>query len=120
MKVIDGNKVECVSPPKENIVGQVGVQWIINDEKISNQFQIANLSFMPGARTKDHIHHTSDQVVYVLEGKGILAAEGREEVVGPGTVIHIPAGEKHWHGATKDASFLHISILVRGETTHYD
>ena len=33
----------------------------------------------------------------------------------PGTVIVIPAGVKHWHGARKDAWFSHIAIEMPGE-----
>jgi len=28
----------------------------------------------------------------------------------------IPAGEKHWHGATRDSAFSHIAIMPPGET----
>ncbi|MEM2922131.1 MAG: hypothetical protein QXF26_07425 [Candidatus Bathyarchaeia archaeon] len=41
---------------------------------------------------------------------------GREENLVPGTVFLIPAGENHWHGATDDSDFTHISILRPGET----
>ncbi|MFC1982672.1 cupin domain-containing protein [Chloroflexota bacterium] len=120
MKVIKDTDVERIEAPKENFIGQGYLQWVINDEKVSKQLQIAIVTFTPGARTKDHIHHTSDQVLYVLEGRGILSSDGSEEVVGPGTIIHIPMGERHWHGTRKDTSFTHISILIPGKTTHYD
>lgn len=35
----------------------------------------------------------------------------------PGTVIHIPAGVKHWHGAAKDSWFAHLAFEVAGENT---
>ena len=35
----------------------------------------------------------------------------------PGTVITIPAGVKHWHGAKKDSWFSHIAVEVPGEET---
>jgi len=39
----------------------------------------------------------------------------------PGDVINIPAGVKHWHGATKDSWFAHValSVPVEGATTEW-
>jgi len=34
-----------------------------------------------------------------------------------GDVIHIPAGERHWHGATDDSEFAHIVITRSGSRT---
>ena len=58
-----------------------------------------------------HIH-SSDQVLFVTAGKGIIATEARQEVISVGDVVHIPAEEKHWHGATADSSFSHCFIYV--------
>ena len=33
----------------------------------------------------------------------------------PGTVIHIPANVKHWHGAAADSWFAHLAFEVPGE-----
>ncbi len=119
MKVIKTSDVEGVEAPKERFIGRAYVRQILN-EQASKQVQIAIVTITAGARTKDHIHHTSDQILYVLEGKGILATADKQESVGPGTVIYIPAGERHWHGATPKGSFTHISILTNGESTHFD
>ena len=35
----------------------------------------------------------------------------------PGTVVNIPAGIKHWHGAAADSWFSHLAIEVAGEET---
>ncbi|MFQ9148552.1 MAG: hypothetical protein ACLR5G_09910 [Eubacteriales bacterium] len=32
-----------------------------------------------------------------------------------GSVVMIPAGAKHWHGAKKDSWFSHIALEVPGE-----
>jgi quercetin dioxygenase-like cupin family protein len=36
--------------------------------------------------------------------------------VTPGMAVYIPAGEKHWHGATKKSSFSHLSIAPPHKT----
>ena len=32
----------------------------------------------------------------------------------PGDVVYVPAGTKHWHGATPHASFAHLAIMIPG------
>ena len=39
--------------------------------------------------------HTYDEVVYVVEGEGILHLGGREAPLAPGTCIHLPPLEEH-------------------------
>ncbi len=33
----------------------------------------------------------------------------------PGSVINIPAGVKHWHGAAPDSWFSHLAVEIPGE-----
>lgn len=75
------------------------------------------ISFPPGVRNKFH-SHSYDQALYILSGKGIVATEKEEVTAEPGMVFFIPRGETHWHGATKDSAFSHISILRPGETKY--
>lgn len=56
------------------------------------------------------------QLLICTAGEGWYQEEGKEAVsLTPGTVIVIPAGVKHWHGARKDAWFSHIAIEMPGE-----
>jgi len=99
--------------------GQVIQQPIITPA-MSKFFNITQVTFTPGARNKFHTH-TTDQVLFVTAGKGIVATEKEEIIVTPGDVIQFLAGEKHWHGATKDSSFSHIYITgVESKTTQLE
>jgi quercetin dioxygenase-like cupin family protein len=40
----------------------------------------------------------------------MIATETEEKVIAPGDIVIIPAGEKHWHGATKGSRFSHIYV----------
>jgi quercetin dioxygenase-like cupin family protein len=71
------------------------------------------VTFSPGARLNFHTHDY-EQMLYVTEGKGIVADREREYTVTPGAVIYIAPGEVHWHGATADSSFSHIAIQKPG------
>lgn len=47
-----------------------------------------------------------------IAGRGWYQEEGKPAVeILPGTVIHIPANVKHWHGATAESWFAHLAIL---------
>ncbi len=67
------------------------------------------------ARTRPHIHE-QDQVLHIIEGRGIVATEAEKEFVSVGDVITIPSGTWHWHGATRNSAMAHISIMKRGRT----
>jgi quercetin dioxygenase-like cupin family protein len=54
-----------------------------------------------------------------LSGKGIVANEHEELMAMPGMIFFIPAGEKHWHGATPESSFSHLYVYnSKTETTY--
>jgi len=94
--------------------GKVSVQSLIGSSP--DELRVSVVNFSPGAVNVFHAH-TFDQVLYVTEGQGIVATEAEEVTVIPGTIIHIPAGEKHWHGATRDSAFSHIAFMPPGETS---
>lgn len=55
-----------------------------------------------------HIHHSEDEVFYLLEGELELTVEGRASVVGAGTFVNIPKGTLHTfrNAGTRPARFL--------------
>jgi quercetin dioxygenase-like cupin family protein len=114
MKVVKSCDVKASESKSDLFIGKVLRQNIM-DEKIAKELRIGVVNFDPGARTKWHTH-TNEQVLYVVDGKGIVATEEEEVVVTQGTFIFIPSGEKHWHGATPETSFSHMSIQSPGET----
>ena len=83
------------------------------------QVVIANVTFEPGCRNNWHIHHSNSgggQILIVTAGRGYYQEWNKEpRELKPGDVVNIPANVKHWHGATKDSWFQHLSIEVPGE-----
>lgn len=75
----------------------------------SKEFNFNVVNFGKGVRNKFHAHD-SEQILFVTAGKGIIATDTQEIEVAPGDIVFIPAGEKHWHGATADSEFSHIYI----------
>ena len=72
---------------------------------------VANVTFEPRCRNNWHIHHGAVQVLICVSGKGWYQEWGRPAVpLIPGTVITIPEGVKHWHGAAADSWMQHLAI----------
>jgi len=90
--------------------GKVYSQFVLDEEYGAKKIQMVMVKFAPGSRNRFHTH-SSGQILYVTEGKGIVATKDQEHIVTPGMVIFVPPGEEHWHGATKDSSFAHLSII---------
>jgi quercetin dioxygenase-like cupin family protein len=95
--------------------GAVERQPVVGDE-ISTQLYLGEITFKDGAANKWHVH-SSDQILVVTEGEGIVADEGEERPVSAGDVAFIPANTKHWHGARRGKDMTHLSILAGGKTT---
>jgi len=49
----------------------------------------------PGERTRPHRHTESDEVYYVLSGKGVVTLGEKCYAVGPGSCVLTPAGHVH-------------------------
>ncbi|HWT77924.1 MAG TPA: cupin domain-containing protein [Candidatus Methylomirabilis sp.] len=119
MKVVKVNQVPAEPGVGTLFTGPVTRQPIIAGD-MSKQFIVSQVNFSKGVRNKFHTH-TSDQILIVTAGKGICATEKEEVTVGPGDVILFPAGESHWHGATKDSTFSHIYVAgVNNKTTQVE
>lgn len=95
--------------------GPVTMQSIV-DGRLSKNFSIRQVNFGRGVRNKFH-SHSIEQVLIVTEGKGIVATESEELVVRPGDTVFIPAGEKHWHGATEESTFSHLYVMSPAQET---
>lgn len=87
----------------------------------SEQVPVSNVTFEPGCRNNWHIHHAKTgggQMLICVGGRGWYQGWGKPaRLLLPGDVVNIPAGVKHWHGATADSWFAHLAIAVPGEET---
>ena len=85
------------------------------------QVSVSNVTFEPRCRNNWHIHRATKgggQMLIGVAGRGWYQEEGKPAVeILPGTVIHIPANVKHWHGAASDGWFAHLAFEVPGEDT---
>ena len=83
---------------------------------MSKNFNFNLVNFSAGAKNKFHTH-SSDQILFVTDGNGYITTEGEQVEITEGDTAFIPAGEKHWHGATDDSDFSHISLTAPDSQT---
>lgn len=103
-----GSQVATAGSP-QNFTGSV---------KVQSRFQASPparvggglVSFEPAARTAWHTHPLG-QTLIVTEGTGrVQHWDGDIQEIGPGDVVWIPPGVKHWHGASPEQAMSHIAI----------
>lgn len=113
MHVTKVSAAAAVPAGSDYFIGEVHVQPIVSP---NDGIDIIVVRFSAGARTYLH-SHAVPQVLHCIEGRGVLATESERNIVGPGDIVHVPAGEMHWHGAAADSGFVHLSIRPPGEST---
>ena len=95
--------------PTENFTGAVRVEMLFEAADPSHASG-GSVSFEAGARTAWH-SHPRGQVLIVTAGVGRAQRWGDAvQEIRTGDVVRIPAGQKHWHGASPRASMTHIAI----------
>jgi quercetin dioxygenase-like cupin family protein len=119
MKVVTLKDVPNVPMEGEPIEGYTGPvsrsrQAIIQPGDSAN-YNCSVVNFSQGCTTGWHTHDC-DQVT---SGSGMVATEHEQHEINVGDVVHIKAGERHWHGARADTTMGHITItLVGSQATH--
>ncbi|WP_448624271.1 cupin domain-containing protein [Geodermatophilus sp. URMC 64] len=79
--------------------------------------RVDRFAYPPGGHTHWHMH-SGEQVLYGEDGQGWLAVAGRPRVpIGPGDVVAVPVGHRHWHGATPHGPWGHLAVTAGGGTT---
>lgn len=94
------------SPP---FTGEAFLKSMIRPDSLFKFPATNNITFAPGSHSTWHRH--GGMVVLVTGGVGLYQEEGKPaQILRKGDVLQIPAGLRHWHGATKDNWFSQIVI----------
>jgi quercetin dioxygenase-like cupin family protein len=115
MKVIRPSEVPEEDAASPLFLGAVMRQSLVTSA-MSGDYNLGMINFAVGARNKFH-RHTHDQVLIITYGTGIVATDQAEVEVHNGELVLVPAGEKHWHGATPTSAMSHISLTAAGSQT---
>lgn len=95
-------------------IGNTYLKMLVPEDTVYN-CPIGNVTFEPGARNNWH-KHDGGQILLVTGGIGYYQEEGQPaQLLKEGDVVTIPKDMKHWHGATKDSWFVHLTISTNVE-----
>lgn len=69
---------------------------------------LAEARVLTGQSTEEHIHSKTEEIYYVLKGRGRIRIDGEEREIRPGDGIAIPPGTRHkvWNTGSSDLVFL--------------
>ena len=113
MRTIEALRASASPHPRpEWFSGPVFVQPL-NEASEAPGLEILAVFFDAGARTMPHTHST-DQLLYFLEGEGVVGTQADRRRFRAGGMAIIPAEEWHWHGAIPASSTCHLSIRPVG------
>lgn len=108
-----------INPYSKYFTGTTHLNMLVERDDVWNS-SIGNVTFDRGARTNWH-KHSGGQILLVTAGEGRYQERGKDiQILKKGDVVKIPPNVEHWHGASSDSEFAHISIepnIPNNETT---
>jgi quercetin dioxygenase-like cupin family protein len=103
---------KIITGAPDRFSGSVRIQSLF-DAKAPARSSGGQVTFQPGARSAWHTHPLG-QILIVTDGAGwIQQWGGAVQEMRKGDVVWIPAGVKHWHGATPTTTMTHIALQER-------
>jgi len=80
---------------------------------IRNQ-SLAEARLPVGGRTTPHFHPRTEEIYYILAGRGTIRIGGESRPVGPGDAIAIPPGAEHQIANTGDQTLKFLCCCAPG------
>ena len=109
MVISRGGSRDVRTPPPDNFTGSVRVEMLFEAVDPSHASG-GYVTFEPRARTAWH-SHPRGQILLVTSGIGRVQLWGAPiEEIRAGDVVRIPAGQKHWHGASPQSAMTHLAV----------
>lgn len=92
------------------------VQWLCTEKTMGSQSVVLGRTvFEPGGAAHElHTHSNAEEVLYVIEGQGMAISGDEEFEIGPGDVVFVPYGEKHFFKNTHDTKNLETIWIYGG------
>jgi quercetin dioxygenase-like cupin family protein len=85
----------------------------------AEKLEMLAVFFDAGAHTRPHTH-PSEQVLHVVRGNGFLWLAGEEQQrIAEGSIVVIPGGVVHMHGATEEEPICHIALRAADGPTDW-
>jgi len=106
------------APEPQNFTGRVRMQNLHQAAGMT-KLELLAVHFDAGAHTRPHTH-PSEQVLHVVRGNGFVWIAGEErQRIPEGSIVAIPGGVVHMHGATEENPIVHIALRAADGPTNW-
>lgn len=106
MEFIPAVQIKELSNP-----GVVSRQLLNPESAPESRVTITEVHIEPGAEQPRHIHETSEQIWYAVQGKGtLLLAENTEKAFAAGDVVRFANGDVHGLRNDGEPEFVYFSV----------
>ena len=107
MELFQDASVDYQPADPASFTGQVLAGLVMDGNPDSRVYRV---EFGPGGRSHWHIHE-GVQLLLVEKGRGWVQKQGEAPIqIGPGDVVSVAPGEKHWHGASSEEKMIHWAV----------
>lgn len=105
--IIDFEKIA-----EEHIEGFKGGEGKLDTRNyVDDKARIMYSTLRPGARSGEHAHNGSFEVMYVISGELTVHFDGVEEKIKMGQVHYCPDGHRHWFENKTDHDVVYYAIV---------
>lgn len=93
MEILKEHEVsgEEMPPPYARVLKHLAEPWTLGTKRISLVLSKVKV----GGKSNPHSHDTSEEVFYVISGRGKMIVDDEECEIEPGSCIYIPVGSVH-------------------------
>jgi len=120
IRITRSEDIQSQPAPAANFTGSAHVRRLFAPIEPARA-SAGSVTFEPGARTAWHVHPLGQTLIVTAGAGWVQQWGGPISEMRQGDVVQIPAGVKHWHGATDSTTMTHIAVQehVGGETVEW-
>src|SRR5258706_193797 len=92
-------------------VGYAAMKYAMDARSDGTFFKVEQFTQRVGPLAGDHHETAADEVIYVLEGKGVLEIGGEQAPLHAGSCVHLPARLVHCLANTGDSELRLLGVF---------
>lgn len=101
---------------REDGWNRMEVQFLSTEQTTGSEFSVVGRTVFPpgGASHEMHVHENAEEIMVVLSGIGKAISGDEEMEVGPGDVIFVPKGDRHFVVNTSETETMEMIWVYGG------
>lgn len=110
-----------MTPEQAEMICPFGIDMkvMLGAEHTGGTFSAIVGEVKPGEGPPPHLHRDREEYFFVLEGTYSLGVNGKESVIGPGTLVFVPRGTVHTFKNVSSAMGRILEWTIPGENGDY-